>query len=78
MDGRDVPQFEAEVHLHRNIPGKTELTGETFPLETPQGITVLKDGPRIPLLGLRAIVANKLKLIVDGERQSVTLKKGWF
>jgi hypothetical protein len=35
--------------------------------------------PRLPLIGLRAIVANKLKLVIDGDRHYATLKtKAWY
>jgi hypothetical protein len=30
--------------------------------------------PRLPLLGLRAIIKNKLKLVIDGKRQQVSLR----
>ena len=51
------------------------------PLEMPQGISVFEDekAPRLPLIGLRTIVANKLMLMIDGDRRQATLKaKGWF
>ena len=34
--------------------------------------------PRLPILGLRTILRNDLRLVVDGKRALVTLKKGWF
>jgi hypothetical protein len=42
----------------------------------PQGISVFDDAeaPRLPLIGLRAIVANKLRLLIDGHRRYATLK----
>ena len=46
-----------------------------------QGISVIeeRDAPRLPLIGLRTIVANKLRLLIDGDRRQVTLKtKGWL
>lgn len=48
-----------------------------------QGILVFEEGspdaPRLPLLGLRAIVANRLRLVIDGRRGVVTLRPpGWF
>lgn len=76
-----VVQYAAEVRIHRNIPGRADLRGDSFLLEMPQGISVMADGdaPRLPLLGLRTIVANKLRLIVDGRRRRVTLQSpGWF
>jgi hypothetical protein len=47
----------------------------------PQGISVFdeEDAPRLPLIGLRTIVANKLNLVIDGDRRRVTLKtKSWL
>jgi hypothetical protein len=47
----------------------------------PQGISVFEESaaPRLPLIGLRTIVANKLRLLIDGDRRLVTLKtKGWL
>jgi hypothetical protein len=78
-----VVQYTAEVRIHRNVPGKTERTGDAYLLEMPQGISVIPNdheaAPRLPLLGLRTIISNKLKLIIDGESRKVSLKtKGWF
>jgi hypothetical protein len=80
IDRVRVVQHAADVRMHRNVSGKAELTGESYPLEMPQGISVLPDeqAPRLPLIGLRAIIANKLRLLIDGERRQVTLKTGWF
>lgn len=78
---RRVVQYAAEVHLHRNVPGRAALRGDSYPLEMSQGISVFEDGeaPRLPLIGLRTIVANKLRLVIDGDRRHATLKtKGWF
>jgi hypothetical protein len=48
-----------------------------------QGISVVPNdspiAPRLPLLGLKAIVHNNLKLVIDGKRREVTLKTpGWL
>ena len=66
--------------LHRNSPGQPTLRGDVFALEMPQGISLMPDdfAPRLPLIGLRTLVSNKLRLKIDGERRHVTLKtKGW-
>ena len=62
-----VVQHEAVVRLHRNLPGRPAIRGDSFPLEMPQGISVFRDGEatRLPLIGLRTIVANKLVLVVN-------------
>jgi hypothetical protein len=75
-----VVQYAADVRVHRNVPGRAALRGDSYPLEMPQGISVLEEGdaPRLPLIGLRMIIANKLRLVIDGDRRHVTLKtKGW-
>jgi len=67
--------------IDRNVPGWTALRGDSYSLEMPQGISVFEEGdaPRLPLIGLRTIVANKLRLLIDGDRRQVTLKtKGWL
>jgi hypothetical protein len=46
-------------------------------LDLPAGIGVYPDDadyPRLPLLGLRAILSNNLFLNVDGKHASVTLR----
>lgn len=81
IDHRRVVQYAADVRVHRNEPGRAALRGDSYPLEMPQGISILEeeDAPRLPLIGLRTLVANRLKLIADGDRQRVTLKtRGWF
>jgi hypothetical protein len=47
------------------------------------GFAVVPDelpiAPRLPLLGIQTIIANKLRLLIDGERRQVTLMtSGWF
>ena len=80
VNGRPVVQYEAEVRMHRNLPGRTGLRGDSYPLEMPQGISVFEeDAPRLPLIGLRTLVSNRLKLLIDGERREVTLRtRGWL
>jgi hypothetical protein len=75
-----VVQYAAAVRVHRNVPGRESLRGDSYPLEMPQGISVFdnEETPRLPLIGLRTIVANKLRLVIDGDRRYATLKtKGW-
>lgn len=33
---------------------------------------------RIPIMGMRAVISNKLKLLVNGDKGCVDLKRGWF
>jgi hypothetical protein len=73
---RRVLQYAAGVRVHRNVPGREWLRGDSYPPEMPQGTSVFEDeeAPRLRLIGLRTIVANKLRLVIDGDRRHVTLK----
>jgi hypothetical protein len=69
----------AGVWIHRNEPGRRDLRGAPpYPLQLPEGIAIYpsdeSDYPRLPLLGLRAILKNNLKLIMDGKRKHVSLR----
>jgi hypothetical protein len=82
VNRQSMPQVEASVWIHRNPPGTREPTSAAFQLTIENGITIVPDetahGPRLPVLGLRAISASNLRLLIDGRRRSVTLKTGWF
>jgi len=78
---QQIVQYAADVRVHRNVPGRAALRGDSYPLEMPQGISVFEEGdaPRLPLIGLRTSVANKLVIVIDGDRRRVTLRtKGWL
>ena len=36
------------------------------------------DYPRLPVLGLRAIFKNNLKLVIDGKREHVSLRSSFW
>jgi hypothetical protein len=77
--GKRIPLHAANVWVHRNLPGERDLLGDEAPflLKLPRGISIHPAPelyPRLPLLGLRAILSNNLYLAVDGERQHVTLR----
>lgn len=48
----------------------------------PEGIALHVPGdpgaPRLPLLGLRALVDNRLRAIIDGSRRHVSIGRGWL
>jgi hypothetical protein len=71
-------RFTNNIWLHSNERGEMAVSGnEPIFLEVLNGIAVYPDGaeyPRLPLLGLRAILSNRLHLVIDGERTSVTLR----
>jgi hypothetical protein len=75
--GRRVPLRSAGVFLYGNCPGTldVDLNRPPFRLGTRQGIAVYEGGdfPRLPLLGMRALVENRLRLKVDGDRRTVSL-----
>jgi hypothetical protein len=82
--GRRIPLHAADVWLHRNRPGERDqlLDVPPFRLELPRGIAVsASEGrfPRLPLLGLRALLGNQLHLTVSGERDAAWLRTPhWF
>jgi hypothetical protein len=76
--GQRMPIRAAAVWLHRNEPRQmTVSSDQPLFLDLPSGIAVFPDDadyPRLPLLGLRAILSNNLLLTVDGKHASVTLR----
>jgi hypothetical protein len=77
--GKRIPLHAANMWVHRNVHGERDRLREEPPclLRLPRGIAVHPSSdayPRLPLLGLRAILSNQLSLAVDGERQQVTLR----
>jgi hypothetical protein len=84
VQGQRVPLINAGLWLFPNEPGQIAASGRSpTRLALPEGIAVypedLPNPARLPVLGLRALVTNELKLIIDGKRSMVTLKTpGWF
>jgi hypothetical protein len=79
VNNRLVLLREAELILHKNVPGSRDgMQAEPRLLEMTQGIVVHKSGdplaPRLPVLGVRALVRNKLRLFVDGPGMTFTLE----
>ncbi len=79
-EGNRSPALRAaSVWIHRNESGTRNLRGaDPYPLSLEEGMATYppdgSDYPRLPLLGLRAILKNKLKLIIDGKRNHVSLR----
>lgn len=76
---RSLSLHAATVWIHRNVPGRLDLrTGQPFRLQLPEGIAIYptdeSDYPRLPLLGLRAILKNNLELTIDGRRKHASLR----
>jgi hypothetical protein len=77
--GRAVPLFAANVWLYRNVPGQRDQLLDRPPhrLELLRGVAIYPPGsafPRLPLLGLRALMTNRLHLTVAGDRAEVRLR----
>jgi hypothetical protein len=74
--GHLVPRYASDLFVHRNRPGTRKLAGSCR-LKMDGGIAVVPDelpiAPRLPLLGIQAVLGNRLQLIIDGDRRQVTL-----
>jgi hypothetical protein len=80
---RNAILHHADIWIHRNQSGLRDLrSNEPIKLRVEEGIAVYpSDGsnyPRIPVLGLRAIIKNRLKLVIDGERKHVSLRSSFW
>jgi hypothetical protein len=75
-----VPLLAAHVWIHPNRPGQRDRFTDAppFRLDLARGIAVYPldtaGGPRLPLLGLRALVENDLHLTIDGKNRRVALR----
>ncbi len=78
-EGERTPSLRfANLWIHRNRSGSRDLrVGEPFLVPLEGGIAIYADDgsnyPRLPLLGLRAIIKNNLTLVIDGKRKFVSL-----
>jgi hypothetical protein len=69
----------AAVAIYQNTPGKRDSLRDNLPslMTLPEGIAVHHTSdpfaPRLPLLGVRALVKNKLRIVIDGDRKEVSL-----
>jgi len=75
VNRQEVPLLSAHLWIRRNRPRTTELLPKPYPLQIPEGISVFPDGmpgaPRLPLLGLRGLVRNELRLVIGDLRVSL-------
>jgi hypothetical protein len=81
INGQVVTCRRATVWLYPNSPGQQEMAGDRppFRLEMSKGIAVyppdaVPPAPRLPLLGLPALLDNDLDWWLDPERQNVTVQ----
>jgi hypothetical protein len=75
--GQRIPLHAVGLWLHHNEPGKMTVASNRLLLVLPRGLAVYPDSakyPRLPLLGLRALLSNNLYLTINGEHKSVNLR----
>jgi hypothetical protein len=72
---------DAAVAFYPNTPGERDVLRGKSPhlLILPEGIAVHRTSdpfaPRLPLLGVRALVKNHLQIMIDGDRKEVSLNR---
>jgi hypothetical protein len=76
-----LPLRAADIWLHFNRPGERDPRRDREPwrLNLEEGIALYPEEanwPRLPLLGLRALTDNELRLTIDGKRRYVTVSIG--
>jgi hypothetical protein len=81
IDDQPVDRHEATVWLYPNIPGTRDIPSGSppFRLSMRKGIAVyardaVPPGPRLPLLGLPALLNNDLDFWLDPERRNVSVQ----
>jgi len=81
IDDRTVDRHEATVWLYPNIPGTRDIASDKPPhlLEMRKGIAVypreaMPAGPRLPLLGVAALLNNGLDFWLDPELRAVSVQ----
>ncbi len=81
IEGKTVPRRKATVWLYPNVPGRQDAAADRLPvrLNLSKGIAVytqdaVPPGPRLPLLGLPALLENDLDFWLDPERRHVTVQ----
>lgn len=80
VSGQPVTERLAQVFVHRNLPRRRDSFYEAPPFHASAGdrIAVCPDShpraPRLPLLGLRSLISNRLTLTIDGVRGEVSLR----
>jgi hypothetical protein len=75
--GQTLSLYAASLFVYPNKAGNIELAEQiSFRLSIPRGIIVYPNAglPRLPLLGLRTNVHNRLRLLISGDQRTVTLR----
>jgi hypothetical protein len=80
INGRRLNRHAADVWLHCNRRKQRDVfrTERPFRLELRDGIAIYPDvahapGPRLPLLGLRAVDENGLRCTINGKKRTVSV-----
>ena len=72
----------AELAIFRNAPGERDVLRLPFVLKLPRGLAVYAKNdataPRLPLLGLRTLVHNRLTATIDASRMRLSIHSRWF
>jgi hypothetical protein len=70
VGGRTIPLHAANVWVHPD-------SGDPFRLRMEEGIAVyppdVANPARLPILGLRGLVRNNLRIVIDGKKREVTI-----
>lgn len=70
------------VWIYRNVPGERipDPLATPIALTLPEGFAIYPgtSGPRLPLLGLRALVQNKLHLTIAEDRVHLRTRRQWW
>lgn len=85
IDNQTVHRREAAAWLYPNLPGRSDaaIGRRPFRLELGKGIAVYPSdadppGPRLPLIGLPALLENGLDCWLDPDRRHVTVQsRSW-
>lgn len=89
LRGAPADERNADLWIHPNAPGATEASGRPpFSVRLDRSFFVLRppgeecdNRPRLPLIGVRAIVAAGLRLVLDGNRRRLSIRTAprfWF
>jgi hypothetical protein len=77
--GSTIPVVAANVWIYRNLRGTWNIDRavEPFCLELFPGIGISPDAlgkPRLPLIGMRALMRNRLQTLIDGHNRHVSIR----
>jgi hypothetical protein len=76
VNNKPVELYDANVWLHCNIAGQINPDEGSEPIELPinGGIAISTEGPRLPLLGIRALRSAGLYIAIACERGFVSIR----